>query len=434
MLIRFYVANFLSFADKTEFSMISAKGAHADDHVVRSNGFGVLRGAVLYGANASGKSNLVNAIDLARHMVTDSAKTSSKLIDKRFRPASSDDDTPTHFEFEFSVAETVYAYGFTFSPTAVHEEWLYVLRGSGEIVVFERDDTGFHLNESLFRGRDSVKRLEYMFDDLLPTQLYLTEANTRNIKNISGAEPLIESFRWFMDSLVIIYPESRFRAWDSIEQDTAFVDAMNRKLREFDTGIDRVSFEERAESDIPETELPRDFLTDIESKAGQTSVFVFGHDYNTYLIDWPDGKRRIRELCTIHETQSGPEMFRMADESDGTKRLTDFIPLYIRGTAAERTFIIDEIDRSLHTNLSTVLVSTLLRSFAGSRSQLICTTHDTRLMDLELFRRDEIWFVEKDSSGRSRLHSLNDYRPRRDKDVQKEYLNGRYGGVPVLAE
>lgn len=434
MLIRFYVANFLSFSEKTEFSMISAKGSHADDHVVRMDDFGVLRGAVLYGANASGKSNLVKAIHEARRIVTMPSKAGKRLPDQRFRPASATGDAPTHFEFEFVLGDRSYAYGFSFTPSAVHEEWLYLLNGSEETLVFERTENGFRLNDVHFPGKDSVRRLKYMHDDLLADQLYLSEVNTRNIRNIKGADVLSAPFQWLVHNLIIIFPSSRFHAWESIEQDDAFVSLMDRKLHEFDTGINHVQFEERTESDIPVTELPRELLEDLDASGDRKSVLIFGENYNTYVIDWPEGKRRIRELCTVHDTPIGSETFRMAEESDGTKRLTDFIPIFSRGQDGDKTFIIDEIDRSLHTNLAKALVRSLFESFSGSRSQLIVTTHDTRLMDLDLFRRDEFWFVEKDKEGRSRLHSLNDYRPRKDLDVQKAYLNGRYGGVPILAE
>ena len=434
MLIRFYVANYLSFAEKTEFSMISAKGSHADDHVVRMRGFGVLRGAVVYGANASGKSNLVKAIHEARRIITTPRSGGKRLPDMRFRPSAQKDDAPTHLEFEFSLGDTSYAYGFSFTPSAVHEEWLYLLNGSDETLVFERSQGSFRLNEIHFPKEDSIHRLTYMHDDLLPDQLYLSEVNTRNIQNIEGSDVLTAPYGWFVHNLVVIFPSSRFHAWESIEQDEAFVSLMDRKLRDFDTGINHVHFEERGESEIPESELPRGLLDDLDSSTDRKSVFIFGQNYNTYVIDWPEGQRRIRELCTVHETPAGSETFRMAEESDGTKRLTDFIPIFAHGLDGEKTFIVDEIDRSLHTELSRALVASLFDTFAGSRSQVIVTTHDTRLMDFELFRRDEFWFVEKDTEGRSRLHSMNDYRPRNDLDVQKAYLNGRFGGVPILAE
>jgi AAA15 family ATPase/GTPase len=434
MLIRFYVANFLSFAEKTEFSMISTKGSHADDHVVRMRGFGVLRGAVLYGANASGKSNLVKAIHEAKQIITTPRSGGKRLPEKRFRPYSQMGDAPTHLEFEFSLGERSYAYGFSFTPSSVHEEWLYLLSGGDETLVFERSQSAFRLNDVHFPNKDSVKRLTFMYDDLLPDQLYLSEVNTRNIQNIEGSEVLTAPYKWFVHNLVVIFPSSRFHAWESIEQDEAFVALMDRKLRDFDTGINHVHFEERSESEIPESELPRQLLEDLDPSNDRKSVFIFGQNYNTYVIDWPEGQRRIRELCTVHETPVGSETFRMAEESDGTKRLTDFIPIFAHGLDGEKTFIVDEIDRSLHTALSRALVKSLFHTFADSRSQLIVTTHDTRLMDFELFRRDELWFVEKDSEGRSRLHSLSDYNPRKDLDVQKAYLNGRYGGIPVIAE
>lgn len=434
MLIRFYVENFLSFADKTEFSMISAKGAHADDHVYKMHGYGVLRGGVLYGANASGKSNLVKAIHEAQHIVTRHRGGGKRLPDRRFRPAHQADNTPTHFEFEFSRGDQSYAYGFTFTPSAIQKEWLYRLNGKEETLVFERSQEGFFLNDRLFPKKDAVKRLTYMHDDLLADQLYLSEVNARNIQNIEGSLVLLDPYMWFAHDLVVIFPSSRFHAWESIEQDKQFVALMDRKLREFDTGINHVRFEVRGESDIPLTEFPEELLDDLDSSSDRKAVFIFGQNYNTYVVDWPGGTRRIRELCTVHETPVGSETFRMAEESDGTKRLTDFIPIFSRGREGGKTFIIDEVDRSLHTDLARSLVKSLFEAFSGTQSQLIVTTHDTRLMDRALFRRDEIWIVQKDEHGKSQLYSLSDYNIRNDLDLQKAYLNGRFGGVPILAE
>ena len=138
MLIRFYVANFLSFAEKTEFSMIAAKNLPRDDQLLTDTDPKVLRSSILYGANASGKSNLVKAISCAKKMILNPPTKGRRLKDQRFRLSREYAQVPTHFEFEFLSKGEAYAYGFTYTPERIVEEWLFEISHGRDTHVFER--------------------------------------------------------------------------------------------------------------------------------------------------------------------------------------------------------------------------------------------------------------------------------------------------------
>lgn len=136
---------------------------------------------------------------------------------------------------------------------------------------------------------------------------------------------------------------------------------------------------------------------------------------------------------TAHDSDDGEEvLFDINEESDGTQRLLDIAPGLLDIFSTEKTYIIDELDRSLHADITTSIFKAFLNNTSDIHSQLIVTTHETNLLDLELIRRDEIWFVQKNKQGESSLYSLEEYQPRFDKDVRRGYLAGRFGGIPML--
>ena len=434
MLIRFYVANFLSFAEKTEFSMIAAKNLPRDDQVLTRTDPKVLRSSILYGANASGKSNLVKAIDRARKMILNPPQKGRRLQDQRFRLSHEYSEEPTHFEFEFFSNGTAYAYGFTFTPDRIVEEWLFKISNCRDVRVFERNGSDVNMNDKHFRDKKSRDRLYFAFEDLLPNQLFLSVVSSRNTRNLKGGEVFEEVYDWFHNKLTVIFPESRFSAWENIEKDEEFRALMKGMLSSFDTGIHDISFRERRREELSEGDIPKQVLDDIEANAPEDVVMITGSRYNSFLVDVTEAGLRIRELCTTHDSDHGPVDFRIVEESDGTKRLTDFIPMFAATGPTEKTFVVDEIDRSLHTDLNRKLLHMFLHSDATNRRQLIATTHDVALLDLDLLRRDEIWFVEKNKGGASTLYSLQDFKPRKDLDIRNAYLQGRFGAVPLIQD
>ena len=153
-------------------------------------------------------------------------------------------------------------------------------------------------------------------------------------------------------------------------------------------------------------------------------------------IERGDGKGfRVARLVAEHRDDSGqPVAFSLSDESDGTRRVLDLLPALYQAKGGRRVFVIDEIDRSLHPLLAKKFLEFFLRLDSRERGQMILTTHEANLMDLELLRRDEIWFTEKNRASETSVYSLSDFNIRTDLKVAKGYLQGRFGAIPFLGD
>lgn len=218
--------------------------------------------------------------------------------------------------------------------------------------------------------------------------------------------------------------------------DTQFRTVMRELLGYFGTGItDLRRVESRHEElNIPD-EIRQKIEENLEGKDVKTGVVI--HNDSRFLFAEKDESKNLKwyELKTIHKRDDSDSdyVFEMFEESDGTSRLFDFIPMLIDMSANDAVYVIDEVDRSLHPMLTLKLLemyNSLLKD--NSQMQLICTTHESNLLSTAPVRQDEIWFVEKDKKGESDLSSLCEYKPR--ENVQKGYLNGRYGAIPFFGE
>jgi AAA15 family ATPase/GTPase len=263
------------------------------------------------------------------------------------------------------------------------------------------------------------------------SQLFLTEIASKEL-TIDAASIINQLFAWIKEKLIIIYPDDKFNGMRAINQDLA--ESLTRYLNKFDTGVVAIdSIDE--DFDTGFKNIPEDFKRHIEnelSKGNIGEVVVHGIGANPqYLTVYKDsdGDIKVRKLGLIHG-KSIRETFELKDESDGTRRLLDFIPL-ISKFSLGFTVIIDEFDRSLHPKLTKEFFK-LFYDVNDMNSQLIVTTHESTLLDLELLRRDEIWFIEKGENDDSALFSLNKFNIRYDSKVEKAYLLGRYGAIPIF--
>lgn len=440
MLIRFTVSNFCSFKDEAELSMIPSMERSHKCQVFRtekSNTINLLRGAVIYGSNASGKSNLVKAISYAKNLITKGKSANKKLDLQQFKLDNDTRKMPTRFEFEIQCNNTMYAYGFELFNTHVHEEWLYILKKTKEELIFERKhdvEDKFQFGDSLLKLSDDEQQvLKFVAKGTRANQLFLSETIDRNLNNFS------DIYRWFDRSLKIMSPNSKVHGIEfKISEDSTFKDYLSKVLELADTGIKEIRTEkvsldqfsgvfqniiERIQEDMDDDQAA--FIAEPES--GKRIV-----------LRKQDGEFLAYKLSTTHRCdKGGPDIsFDLDEESDGTRRLIELTPaLYEMAHSDESSVhIIDEIDRSMHPHLTRMLVREHLESEKNSKSQLIVTTHETSLLDVSLIRRDEIWFIQKTETGSSKLYSLNNFQPRYDKDIRKDYLLGRYGAIPFVGD
>ena len=443
MLLQFTVENFACFADEVLFSMVASSGAEHPRHVVQSETGRkprVLRVAALYGANAHGKTKLIEGLSVARRLVIRGTKSGARIRVAPFRLDPARVGQPSRFEFVIDYGGVEYSYGFAVDTERVHEEWLFARPGGREQRYFERitDASGQVTVECgpTLTGRTSKQRqfIEFVAQGTRPNQLFLTEAVDRNVEILN---PL---FEWFRDVLTIVPAESAYQALAvRVNQEQDFVDLMADFLRGAGTGIDglraseeSLNFEKQAPH-IPEslrdrirTDLEEGVIVNVSGPKGKSLTFYRNHQ----------GEPVLATLKTLHLAKDGSKVnFDLEDESSGTRRVMEILPILADVASGERVYIVDELDRKLHPLLSRLFVQHFInRCEDAQRAQLIFTTHDTHLMDLELLRRDEIWFLEKDQYGSSRLYSLNDLKVRPDLKIEKSYLDGRFGGIPLVQE
>ena len=437
MIIRFHVSNFLSFNDEIEFSMIPSKTQQHDGHIVTGEGrygIDILKAAVIYGPNASGKSNLIKAMSFAKNLILEGTKARAAISRKPFKLDRSCSEKPTKFEFEFKQNSHNYVYGLELDSRRIYSEWLYEIKKTTEKMLFERITTADETTKVEFGvlRKNSPKKerefLEFVAKGTRPNQPFLTESIERDVKFF------VDVYDWFLETLVIIFPES---IYVGLATGVKSSDLISKRLvyflEQFGTGICGFSLDEIP----PKEDIPEEVLSKARAKISESSnVSLLGPNGHRYILALDENKElKVFKLMLKHKVVDCEDEVLMdtSEESDGTLRLMDLIPILYNLGGKDRVFVIDELDRSLHPTLSYELIHLFLQS-AESQAQLIVTTHESGLLDLDLLRRDEIWFIEKDRFGASKIYSLEEFTPRYDSDIRKGYLLGRFGAIPMVGQ
>jgi uncharacterized protein len=443
MLITFKINNFLSFDTQIEFMMQAGtvRGGELNHHVIKGKGrndVDILKSAIIYGANASGKSNFIKAIEFAKNVILNGL-TKTATENKHFRLDAQSIEQPTRFEFEFKSNEKMYAYGVVLSlkNRKIQEEWLFELLKTTDKPVFERkvlDNGKSTIELSLKLDSDGKNRFNVYKKDIKDTQLFLSEINDKDIEDIQNIEAFKDAFGWFKHNLVIMYPDTQFKEFDFIGSNDDRKMALSQLLETFRTGIQGI---ETIEQDV-DTQISSEIQEGILNafRILNTKNIGFEMGKNSYAFSKNAlGELKMLKLNTKHSVRNSDEManFELEDESDGTRRIMDFIPALLGLAKTNKTYLIDEIDRSLHPELTQKILDVFFLNTQDIESQLIATTHESSLLDLNLLRRDEIWFVEKDKEGASKMYSLEQFKPRHDKEIRKAYLQGRFGAIPFVA-
>lgn len=421
MLIEFRVANFRSFKEEQTLSLVASKDAKHPGNLIRCGDFNLLKAAAVYGANASGKSNLLKAIDCAVKFIRASA-TSMTQGDQiqGIDPFRLDPETrqqPSSFGFKFLLDETIYDYTFAASTRRVHHEKLVVSRPG-----HKPQQVWFERNYPAPTGRPA-----WEFGKLLRNDEELLKSKTRDNGLVlsRGAElnvkPLAEVFLWFRQlirHLDLSQPSFLYGLDDSpIFKDETLKTRVLAAMKDADLGIDGVRLDTRPRS-----------LDDIPAEIRE----MFSEQW---LRENFDENVRVRTLHKIPDSDSYEEFDLHKHESQGTQRFFGIVGFLMTALARGTTLVLDELDCSMHPNLTWKLIELFQSPEVNTTgAQLIFSTHDSALMDQSLLRRDQVWIVEKKQSGASNLFSLWDIRdkPRNTEALQRNYLSGRYGGVPKL--
>lgn len=433
MLVSFSVSNFRSFGEEVTLNMV-ASGRYQDHraHVMPLPGVdrSVVRTAVIYGANAAGKSNLIKAMDYAQKWILGQSDRVRPVDAYAFQADAR--DRPTSFEFRFVAAGKIFAYGFDVLRQSIQGEWLALVNDEDDEVIFERDAQGHStVNEAVLRKRfpNDTKILDVLTslskNDLNDTQLFLE--SVREVRAVSQGATMAAVVQWLTRTLVVIPME---QAHESIlrrlSRDPEYLYFAEALLGNVGTGIHRLQIEER------NLRIPKEMEGSFDDLARHVSE---DPDADTFYSRNPQTPDRFvaRSLMAYHMRKGKDYKLPMSDESDGTRRLLALAPLLTAGDKEARVFVIDELDRSLHPLLCWQFLRLFADTMPGAHRQLVVTTHEAHLLNQELLRRDEYWFMEKDETQQSRLVPLSDYQNvRKDLQLEKGYLNGRFGAVPII--
>ncbi len=429
MLIGFSVENWASFREEATFSMVASKERQHGERLPKLKKYQmrVLPIAAVYGGNASGKTNFFKAISFARQLIVKGIQPDAPIGVEPYRLDPNCLQQPTRFEFQILVEETVYEFSFAVTRKAVVEEKLVEVRTASERVLYHRKHDEPNFDSSL---KDD-QFLNFAFQGTRDNQLFLTNSVTQKVERF---EPI---YRWFRNQLTLIAPDSRFQSFERFfQEDHPLYPTMNETLARLDTGIAHLGGEPIPLDNLPIPDALKAKLQE-DVTEGSTVRLLNEATNERFVVTQTEGELAAKKLVAYHSGADGREVkFELRNESDGSQRVVDLLPglLELASHEAPKVYVIDEVDRSLHSLLTRQLLESYLQSCdAATRSQLLFTTHDVLLMDQSLLRRDEMWVAERSQTGESSLTSFSEYKDvRYDKDIRKSYLQGRMGGVPRI--
>lgn len=398
MLLEFTVGNFLSFKEKKTFSLEASGISEYKNNVVQEGKYKVLTSAVIYGANSSGKSNFIKAFDFMVNTVKNSSKLNStdKLNVKPFLLNNKTENLPTHFEILFTKFGNRYRYGFELDNEKIHDEWLYILNRDSkkEILYFIRNINGIGVS-------DVFEEAKGFIENTRENGLFLSLLDQLNIEI---AKDIMRSFSF-------VYVQSGLEHERSI--------SMTSAIHEND-----------------------DYEDIIEKFINRLNL-----GFKSFVVESDSSKAFKRRINTIHDifddkgNKIGEREFKLIDhESSGTNKLFDLSGCIALTLYFGLQLFIDELDAKLHPILTQEIIKLFNNSETNpKKAQLIFSTHDTNLLGAKLFRRDQIWFTEKDDCEATDLYSLLEFKDeegstiRKDRSFEKDYIMGRYGAIPYIS-
>jgi len=438
MLLRLFLDNFTSFSEETEFNTFPNTNLEKhQSHVYNHKGIDILKMIAIYGANASGKSNLINALSYLKNLVI-----KEKIPDTHYNPkfalAPKNVTRPFKIAVEFIFEETGFIYGVEIDDNEILCEELYEsgLGKKEDQLIFKRFIEENNVKIKFFNSFYDSEKNKVLLDVLEENLLKKDKPVLKFLSSLLKLDSIINAFEWFNKILKIIRPNSVILGLSyNLYEDSEMFQFANKIMNAYHVGIDELVLEKFTAEEFfgkDNSTLVSDLKKDLEEKV-EDVLHLITEEGNEVSIVNEDGILTVLQIKLKHHScaESGAELFSINEESDGTKRLLDFIPAFFIALNHPLVFCIDEIDQSIHP----VLVKELINKFSNekkSSGQIIFTTHESNLLDQDIFRRDEIWFTEKQKYGSTELYSLNSFKEHNTKNIRKGYLNGRYGAVPFL--
>ena len=397
MLIQFAVENYMSLRDETILSMNAGSGSELRENLQEYKDGYLLPSVAVYGANAAGKSNIFKAMTAAIRIIRES---NDRQIDKPLpfiHPYAFDKEhshMPSKFDFTFVTNGIKYQYGFSADSSKVYDEYLHKYNSKLPSLIFERANT----SEYKYTKSNESKLKQYE-EKTAPNKLFLATATSWN------CDLTKEAYMWFAKGIDTYNNSSFSITFDALE---TFVNGGD-SLREFITSLFKTA-----------------------------DINISGYSINAETQGASGGIFRSYKLITNHIVTNGDTVHEYTlpfdAESEGTKRIFIFGPIIKEALENGRTIIVDEIDNSLHPLFLEYLIQLFnKRETNPNKAQLIFNTHSVETLSLDLLRRDQIYFVEKNNKdGVTELYSLDEFSPRKTENIKKGYLQGRYGAIPNI--
>lgn len=455
MLIDFKVSNFLSFKDEVTMSMIATNSVKEHEtettscNVINEQGADknkLLKSSVIYGANASGKSNLIEAMDFFREFILTSSSQKNEedeieLI--KFLLSPDTENEPSFFQITVIIDNVRYRYGFEADDKKIHSEWLFALKNTPfakESKLFIREFQEIKINKKSFlEGK-------YIETKTRSNALFIS-----TVAQFDGEQSKV--FRnWIKNNFIILsglddedYKDFTINKW---KKDAKFRFLLTEFFKTIKIGFEKIElveeekilnklfpklFQEGKDDDVKEIyenlqKLAEKITKKIENKVENFKLSNSIVSNINFLHQKMDNAGNFMNFVNID----------FGLQSQGTKKLFNLFGLWIDAIENNKVLIIDELGASLHTLITIELIK-IFHSNKNKYAQLIFATHDTNLLKKELFRRDQIWFAEKDSFGATDLYSLVEYKinqamVRNDASFEKDYLSGKYGAIPFLGD
>ncbi|MCG8892930.1 ATP-binding protein [Tenacibaculum finnmarkense] len=437
MLLRFYIENFKSFNERTEFNMLAGSYKRFPEHITNAKGLKILKNSAIYGSNAAGKTNLILGLETLKDLVTDgieSIKDSLPYYPNKLFKSNLNSDTK--FEIDFIEDDVEYSYFISFNEQLISEEYLYRNVSQKGERIFERKTnrktlkSKILIHKSLSSKNEEKIRLKIYEEELGHNQPFIYLGFNKKLKLISNA------YNWFSEKLRFVFIESKFSGLAfHLAKDKPFKNEYNDIIKESGLGIEKVDVKE-SPIDVFIGNENESVRKEILKNISSTSCVEFGDEDNifgAYLNE--KNEPVVGELVFYHKDEDNELIaFDINEESRGTKRILDLIPTIMNSTKRNLIYIVDEIESSIHPLLIKSLIKHFIKSNRGFKSQIIFTTHESNLLDLDLFRQDEIWFMERNEKNSSNLYSLSDFKVRHDLDVNRGYLEGKFGAIPFLKQ
>lgn len=452
MLISFSVSNFLSFGIENDDTCIHMENGNVrgkSEQLIVSGGLKLLRLSAIYGANSAGKSNLVHAFDFSRRLILEGIPNG--CLYKYNRNDSDNKFKNTKFSYTIKISNSIYKYDveLILNKKMIRKESLFKINSKGEEnIIFIRDLEGESKLEFKGGGSDFQNTIKMMFevyknDD---ERLLLIEVNRNKSLSLNGnikSNPFSDVYNWFRFGLDITYPDTPCSDGFSHLQSSEKLGKIKHYMGRLGFDIEKIELADENPDNLF-SNMPTKLVEDIkdglekaklinnklkENNTENPGISVRG-EKTFYIFILDDDDEIIAK--SIKFNYGDNKTFDLSEESDGTRRILDLLQILI-SNRENITYVVDELERSLHSSLTRKFIQIYLEESYKKNVQLIITTHEPKLLNLDILRKDSIWFANK-IEGNTTLTSLDQFKVRQDVNIEKAYFDGRFNGVPKIGD